>query len=70
MHIRDKDKAKPHFLNDQNKSKNVSSFICASFDFQKVLNTTFTSTPTTISAFVKTAQEVIAMVSTVSMKFL
>lgn len=39
MHIRDKDKSKEVFLEDQRKSKANSSFLCASFDLQKVLNT-------------------------------
>lgn len=38
-HTTDKDKSKAIFLEDQNRSKENSTFLCASFDLQKVLNT-------------------------------
>lgn len=38
-HIKDKDECKTQFLADQQIAKEDNSFVCASFDLQKVLNT-------------------------------
>lgn len=38
-HIKDKEECKKIFLEEQTQSKTNSSFLCASFDLQKVLNT-------------------------------